>query len=179
MSNKYRTVYENADGLSVFLGVGESYSGNAGEYYTNGSKRQIAVIIPDMTKLVVLSTTASLILDDTVLLPKGAVIESVETMCYTTATGSSSTFNLGIMNQDRATAISGGDNGLIAAMPITSYITAGDLNTHVVGSTYAGTLIGTALTIDGLLVGSWSTAVFTAGYLECRINYSFPIAATA
>jgi len=186
MANTYRTVYVNKDGLSTFLGVGESYSGNAGEYQTTGATRMIEVDIPDLTKLPVLSTTASQILDDTTYLPgalstatinqTGAFIEKIDVICKVTATGSSSTLNIGIMAIDRATAISGGDNGLIAAMPITSYLTAGDVNTVQLGSagsTYAGSLMGTTLTQDALIVGSYSTAVFTAGAVAIRIYYSF------
>jgi len=185
MANTYRTIYRNADGLNLFLGVGESYSGNAGEYDMPGAQRMIEVDIPDLTKLPVLSTTASQILDDTVWLPgagsntinqTGAFIEKIELICKVTATGSSSTLNIGVMNTDRATAISSGDNGLLAAVPITNYLTAGDYNVWTVGAatnTYIGSLVGTTLTVDALIVGSYSTAVFTAGAVAVRIWYSF------
>lgn len=167
MANTYRTVWENPDGLTVFLGVGESYSGNGGEYRTHGALRQIEIEIPDMTKL----STSGLILDDTVLFPKGAFIESVTLVTKVAVTGASSTFSFGTINQDRSTAQT--TTGFLSAVTLSSIAAVGTTITYVVGSTGAGAYLGTALAADGLALGLYGTAAFTAGAIALRVQYSF------
>lgn len=169
MANTYRTVYTNADGLTEFLGVGESYSGNAGEYKTNGALRQIEVDIPDMTKVI---TGTGFILDDTTMIPKGAFIESVTLVTKVAVTGSSSTLSVGTIANDRTSAQTA--NGFLNAVTLAAIAAVGTTLVYSVsGATGSGAYFGTALAADGLIVANWGTAAFTAGSIGLRINYSF------
>lgn len=169
MPNTYRTVFVNADGLPEFLGVGESYSGNGGEYRTLGGQRQIEIDIPDMTKI---PTGTGFILDDTVYVPKGAFIEQVTLVTKIAVTsGGSATLNVGTIGIDRSSAQT--TNGFLAAVTLASITAVGTTIVYRIGSTGVGAYVGTALAANGLFVANWGTAAFTAGAIALRIDYSF------
>jgi len=115
--------------------------------------------------------TASAIMDDHVVIPAGAVIEEIEVISETACTSSgSAALNIGLVRQDRTTTYD--EDGLVAALALTALNVAGEKNVLRVGSTGAGTLVGTTLANSGVIVADYDTAAYTAGVLVVRINYS-------
>lgn len=115
--------------------------------------------------------TTSAIMDDHVVIPAGAIVEEIELFAEAAldSAGNAAVLNLGLVRQDRTTTYD--ENGLIAALAQTTLDTIGDKNVMRVGSTGAGTLLGTALAYSGLLVADYDTAAFTAGTLVVRVKY--------
>lgn len=158
----------NSDGLYVKFGTEQATASDAGEYRTNGPQRLIELSIDTMTGL----TTTGVIQDDVTVLPAGARIEKVEVVTKTAATSAgAATLDIGIIDTDRSTAID--DDGLVAALALTSIDAAGETTELTKGSTGAGALIGTTLAANGLLVASYNTAAYTAGAVKVRIYFSF------
>lgn len=157
--------WTNADGLYIRFGREEATLGTAGEYHNYGAQREVEVKI-DLTGLALTSS----ILSDTVVIPSGAFIEEVAVLTTVAATGATAALNIGLVDQDRSTALDA--DGLVAALAVTAIDTAGETNVIRKGSTGAGALIGTTLTNAGLLVADYDTAAFTAGEVVVRIRYS-------
>lgn len=157
----------NQDGLFIKFGFDEGLVKNTGEYADLGPLHNIEVELP----LASLSTSAVTILSDTVTLPVGARIEEIEVVAETAATGTNATLKVGLIRTDRTTAYD--DDGFVAALAQTT-LTAGSKQVLRVGSTGAGALVGTTLTLPGLLVAGATTAVFTAGRAVVRIYYYIP-----
>lgn len=157
--------YTDISGLYVKYGTERATVNTAGEYKTYGSRHEAEVVIT-LTGL----GTASAILSDTALIPKGARLEEVQIVNQTAATsGGSAVLNIGLIRTDRTTAYDA--DGLVAALALTAYDTAGEKVIINVGSTGAGALLGTTLANSGLLVADYDTAAFTAGVLKVRVIY--------
>lgn len=157
----------NGDGLYIKYGTEQGTAGKAGEYTTDGPQRMIELEISDLTTL----TTTGVIQNDTVVLPKNARIEKVEVITTTAVTsGGSATLDIGLIRTDRSTAYD--DDGLVAALALASFNSAGETATLTTGVTSAGALVGTTLANNGYLVASYNTAAFTAGAIKVRIYFS-------
>lgn len=154
----------NADGLYLEFGTTKATTENVGEYKTYGDFREINVRIPDLTAI----GSSATILSQGLKFPTGTRIARVDVITDTLATSSgSAVLNIGLIKEDRSTELD--YNGLVAAIPLTSIDTAGETTSLVVGSTYAGALIGTSTTDVGYLCADYDTAAFTAGALNVRI----------
>lgn len=158
--------WRNSDGLDVWFGTAEGKSGVSGEQRTLGDNRVLTQII-NLADL----TTSAQYLDQHVELPKGAFIEQVDIIVLTVAASSGSgTLNVGLKQSDQSTNIS--DTALVAAAT-TAALAAGAKITIIVGSSYVGANIGTALSVNGLLTAKAGTAVFQSGKVELRVYYNF------
>lgn len=158
--------WRNADGLIVYFGPTEGQAGNGGEYKTYGPVREQEVIL-DMAQL----STSAQYLDQHFELPKNAFIESVtiETLVAATSSGSG-TFSVGLKQSDQSTNIS--DTALVNATTTASITAVGTQLILTAGSTGAGSSIGTALSVNGLITAKVSAA-YQAGRVAVRIRYNF------
>lgn len=158
----------NNDGLYIKYGTEEATVGKAGEYEWDGPQRFVELRIPDLTAL----TTTGVIQDYNCVIPKNAFIEKIEVVTKTAATsGGSATLDIGLIRTDTTTAYD--DDGLVAALALTTHDAAGETTTITKGGTGAGALVGTVLANNGYLVASYNTAAYTAGALDIRIYFSF------
>lgn len=159
--------WNNNDGLYLKYGTSKATAAAAGDFLAYGSNRIIELKISDLTTL----TTTAAILDDNVYVPTNCIIEQVEIISDTAATsGGSATLSVGLMKDDRSTTIS--DTALISALALTSIDGTGEKTTLTLGSTSAGTKIGTTIGSDrGYITAKYGTAAFTAGAVTIRIYY--------
>ncbi len=160
--------YMHGDGTFQKYGTAEATAGAAGEYSTLGPMRMVELTLADMTTV----TATAAIQDDNVWLPVGARIEKVTVIDVTASTGATAVLNIGLQKEDRSTQLD--YDGLVAAIPLASVDAAGETTELVVGSTYAGALIGTTLAFKGYLTADYDTAAFTAGKVIVRVYFSFP-----
>lgn len=158
--------WRNTDGLGVWLGASEGKSGAGGEQRTLGDQR----VLTQVLNLADLTNTSQYI-DQHIELPKNAFIEKVEIFTLVVAGSSGSgTLNIGLKGSDQVTNVS--DTALASAVT-TATMAAGALTTIIVGSSFVGSSVGTALTVNGLLTAKWATAVFQSGKVEIRVFYNF------
>lgn len=161
----------NADGLYVKFGTEEATPGKVANYEGVFGPIMMAEVFIDETKLLALSATAgATVLDYNTVIPKNARIEKITVIAQKACTGTGAVLNLGLIRTDLTTELD--YNGLVAALPLASVDAAGETTALVVGSTYAGALIGTTLSNNGYLVADYDTAAFTAGELRIRIEYT-------
>lgn len=159
----------NNDGLYLKFGTAKATAAKAGEYLypADGGTRVIEARL-DLTT--VTATNGSLIVEDNLFVPANMIIEQVEVVADTAATGATAVLNLGLVALDRTTEID--FNGLIAALPLASMDSAGEKTVLNVGSSYAGALIGTTIGASpGYLCADYDTAAFSAGVVTIRIKY--------
>lgn len=160
--------WTNSDGLIVKFGTEEGDSGKAGTYRTHGPL-QITEVEITLTGL----GTATAIQDQHTVIPSGARIEKVEVVAKTAATsGGSAVLNVGLIRLDRTTAID--EDGLVAALALSTINASGELNTLIPGGTGAGALVGTTLANPGVLAADYDTAAFTAGVVVVRVHWYIP-----
>ncbi len=158
----------NNDGLLVRFHRSEGDLSKTGEYNTLGPTRVIETKI-DLATL----PTGSTILDDYVTVPRGARIEYIEVLTDVAATsGGTSNLNFGVVRTDRSTTYDA--DGFLASFALSNINAVGKYTKVVVGSTGAGTLVGTTLAYAGLLVADVDTAVFTAGTIRVRVGFYIP-----
>lgn len=167
--------WTNSDGLYVKFGTEEGKVAKGGTYSTRGSLQETEIKIDLTTDAA--STTAAIIGSATgsagVLLPGGVRIEEVEVVAEVAATsGGAATLDIGLIDTDHSTVLD--DDGLVAALALTSIDAAGEKTVLRVGSTGAGAFIGTTLTSPGYLCAAYNTAVFTAGKVAIRVKYYNP-----
>lgn len=159
----------NSDGLLVSYGIEEGTAGKAGEYLTAGPQQMVELTLPALTAL----TSTAVIQDYNTIVPRGCRIEKVEVITTTAATsGGAATLNIGLIRTDTTTAYAA--TGFVNALALTSIDAAGETTVLTVGSTGAGTLIGTTLANNGYIVANWGTAAYTAGAVRCRVYYIRP-----
>ena len=157
----------NSDGLYVTFGTEEAQAGKAGMYRMAGPQQMCELTLDTLTGL----TTTGVIQDYNTVLPKNARIEKVEVITTTDVTsGGSATLDIGLIRTDTTTAYD--DDGLVAALALASFNSAGETASLTVGVTSAGALIGTTLANNGYLVASYNTAAITAGAIKVRIYYT-------
>lgn len=159
--------WNNTDGLYLKYGTSKAVPATAGDFVSPGGLRVIELKIADLTTL----TTTAAIQDDNVYVPTNCIIEQVEVIADTAATsGGSATLNIGLMKDDRSTTIS--DTALISAAALTTIDGTGEKTTYVLGTSGAGTKIGTTIGSDrGYITAKYGTAAFTAGAVTVRILY--------
>lgn len=125
--------------------------------------------------------THCFVLDYDFVLPVGAVMQKAEFFVTTAWDSASSdvTLNFGTIQRSDFTTIIDTD-GILAAVAKTVIDLAGNL---VVGqaagsypdiTTYSGAQLGTATTLDAVIVGYWGNHVPTAGAGKLRIYWSMP-----
>lgn len=150
----------NDDGLYIKYNLDEGVStASGGEYKTYGPTRQIEVEI-DLTDL----TATSTIINDVVMVPANAQIESVEVVAEVAATGTGAVLNVGLVRLDRTTTYD--SDGFVAAAALSTLDTVGEKTAG------AGTLVGTILANAGLIVADrGAVAAFTDGRAVVRVNY--------
>ena len=169
----------NPDGLLVQFGTDRARPKLAGEFSTMMAGQHVVEVSIDLVSLSALSTFGSdidVILDDNVTIPAGALLEKVELVVTEVTAGASATLDLGLYDQDRATAIDA--DGLIVAGTTTWHTGAiGTTVTYTQGSTEHGALLGTVLENTGLLTAQVDGAAYTDGVVKVRIYYSIPLAA--
>jgi hypothetical protein len=158
----------NNDGLQVRYGTDEATASKAGAYNLLGKLHEVEISLTGTA----ISATAGTIVEDNLVIPKGARVHEVQVIAQTACTGPSAVLNVGLKRTDRSTELD--YDGLIAALPLTSLDAAGETTTLNVGSTYAGALLGTTLANNGQLCADYDTAAFTAGVIVVRIRYYFP-----
>lgn len=161
--------WTNSDGLYLEFGTSKPAVDVAGEYSTLGDFREVNIRIDDLTTL----TAAAAIISQNFRFPKGCRIARVDVISDVAATGTNAVLNLGLIQEDRTTAMSGTTpaQAFIAALPVTSFDSVGETTSLTVGSTYAGSFLGTSTTEVGYLTADYDTAAFTAGALNIRIFY--------
>jgi hypothetical protein len=161
----------NDDGLEVRFNASIGEATKWGEENipgTNTRKTSGTIDLADLT------TTDTTIIADGVFIPKGALIEKLELITLTETAGTNANLNIGLIKEDRTTEYD--FDGLLAAGDdMNSGTDLGKLYSYVVGTTDAGTKIGTVLTERCLLTASADTAAFTAGTIEVRIYWSRPL----
>jgi hypothetical protein len=164
----------NSDGLYIKYGTDEGVStADAGEYGTVASGEHVIEINLDLTAL---TSTEETILNDTVFVPKDALITWVEYVVLETADGANATMDIGLVGRNRAADIDA--DGLLVAVPETRLDDAAGLtirfwetSTSPASETGSGALIGTAPTVSGYICGNYDTAAFTAGRVLIRVAY--------
>lgn len=156
----------NSDGLYVKYGVEEATTARAGEYLTTGPQQLIELVIDPMTGL----GSSAAVQERNLVIPKNARIEKVELITTTAATsGGSATLSVGTVDTDYSS--NAADGGLINASALTTHDAAGETTVLTVGSTGAGTLIGTTLSSNKVITAKYGTAAYTAGAVRVRIYY--------
>lgn len=158
------TNVQNKDGLMIKYGTAKAVPKRAGEYDFDGAVHQVEIKL-DLVDL----TQTETILDDLVLLPKGAIIQEVEVLA-TTAAATGTAVDLGLIKADRTTEYD--YNGILAAIPAASMDT-GDFTRFSEGvGTYNGAVLGVPLTETAYISASMTDATaFTAGKVQIRLNY--------
>lgn len=167
-----QTYYDNA-GLLRKYGPDKATAKAAGEYHIYGKFHEIECKIT-LANL----TQTEVILDDLVVIPKGARIQSVELMTETAgATGTA--IDVGLIKTDRTTELD--YNGLLAASPLAVFDLAGERTVYTAATTVpasatgTGALIGTTLTDNGHISASMTDATaFTAGVVWVTVRYFMP-----
>jgi hypothetical protein len=167
----------NSDGLRIYFGTNEAKVTREGEpRMVDSGGTHVTEVIIDTTALPTVASGDVQIQGETII-PNGAFLERVETLVLKeTTSGGSAALNVGLVRQDRSTAIS--TTGILAAC--TDVVDGTDLGENVSrakGGTAAGTLIGTKLTNTGLITAHATTADFTAGVVRVRIHWYIPLAA--
>ncbi|MGH7238621.1 MAG: hypothetical protein ACREHG_00995 [Candidatus Saccharimonadales bacterium] len=159
----------NQDGLYLKYGTAKAIPATGGEYCetADGGNRVVEFLL-DLTTL---NTSTATIIEDNVFFPTGMFIEEVQLVVETAAAGSTATLSIGLMETDRATALSG--TAFASAVTQSALGTAGDKIILNAGSTGAGTYIGSSTnpTQAGYVTAEAGTAAFTAGKVRVRIKY--------
>ena len=162
------TTWSNNDGLLVKFGTAEATPGEGGHPLQYGPLMVAEVQFTGTD----IGSTATLI-DRHTIIPSGARIEKVEVVAETAFTsGGSATLDVGLVDQDETTEID--DDGLVAALALTSIDADGDVVELIQGSTGHGALIGTTLSNAGYLTCHYGTAAYTAGEMVLRVYYYIP-----
>lgn len=162
-------VWHNSDNLTVKFGTEESTFRNIGSYNFDGPMHFVEVLV-DVSELPAVASNST-ILNDSFLLPIGAVIEHVEVRVPTTAFASSGsgTFNLGLIDADRS---SNADvDYLVQEITVAEWNAGG---TDIAGWAGGGFAASprVALTTAKLLTWEVNTAVYQTGVTVIRIYWS-------
>lgn len=163
------------------FGTDKAFPELFGEYVMYGPNRIIEGTL-DLTgkgyPALVMSTSSTVptIISNTEIFPAAAAgvlfIEKIEVSAEI-ATASGTSWNLGLIQLDRATIPSGYGTGLIAAEVAATFATAGNLVTYFPGVSKTGTLVGSgpAVATGPYYLTAFTTGTFTTGQLKIRIHY--------
>lgn len=164
-------IWVNADGLIVNLGNTEATLGKGGSYedYRGGS--QCIEFVLSSTDIPLTTPT---VVEQTVTLPAGVILETVEIVAETAVTsGGAATINFGLQRLDRTTELD--YDGIVAALAITSLNAAGKRVVIQNGSTGAGALFnGTATANAGVFTINALVAALTAGKIRIKLFFYRP-----
>lgn len=163
------------------FGTDKAFPELFGEYVMYGPNRIIEGTL-DLTgkgyPALVMSTSSTVptIISNTEIFPAAAAgvlfIEKIEVSAEI-ATASGTSWNLGLIQLDRATIPSGYGTGLIAAEVTATFATAGNLVTYFPGVSKTGTLVGSgpAVATGPYYLTAFTTGTYTTGQLKVRIHY--------
>lgn len=151
--------WTNDDGLYLRFGQTEADVTKAGEPRDGDGMERVAEVEIAAADLTVSTTKVY----DGLTIPNGAHITKAEFYVETAFAGATGTLTIGLVDQDRSTAIDA--DGIDAAIAVTAIDAAGDL------ITCDGALINTTLSNTGLVSALNGTAQFTAGVGQLRIYY--------
>lgn len=159
----------NSDGLEVRFGTDEATASVSGEYNLLGKIHEVELKITATA----LTSTAGTVLEDFLVIPKGARIHEIEVVAETACTsGGSATLDVGLKRTDRSTQLD--YDGFVAALALTAIDAAGEINVLRINSTSVGALVGTTLANNGYLCANYNTAAFTAGVIIVRVRFYMP-----
>lgn len=161
----------NKDGLNVLFNKSKGETSRGGEVIVDGSMVRCTEVGIDLTDL---TTTDETIVNDGVFLPKGALIEKLEIIATKETAGTNANLNIGLVKEDRSTEYD--FDGLLAAGDdFNGGTDLGKVYSYVVGTTDAGSKLGTILTEKCLITAGADTAVWTAGIITVRIYWTRPL----
>ena len=153
----------NDDGLFVKFGTDEAAVTRGGEDATNGDTHVVHI---DFDYSDLAATGTEKIMADNVTIPNGAFIKAATLRVSTAFAGATATLSIGLIDQDRSTAIDA--DGIDATIAVTAIDAVGDeVNCD-------GALVGTTLTNTGLITMTEGTAAFTAGVAKLTVEYYMP-----
>lgn len=165
--------WKNNDGLYIKYGPTEVVPATVGEVLAGqGDLHQVEV---DLVYTQIDSTTSGnpTIINDTVIIPKNAFIERVQTVCLEAWDSAADNFvlNVGLIRLDRSTEID--YEAFVKALPQASMDPSGEIQEIIIGHTYVGDKVGTysSTTYPGLITADYSTGAPTAGRSTIRIFY--------
>ena len=156
----------NSDGLVIQLGETEATLGKGGSYedVVGGS-----IVTEFVLNFGDIPLTTPTVVDQSVVLPSGYILESVELIAETAVTsGGAATIDFGLQRLDRTTELD--YNGIVAALAITALNAAGKRVVIQNGSTGAGALFnGTATSFPGVFTANALVAALTAGKVRVKL----------
>lgn len=170
--------YNDNTGLYRKYGTDKATPKSGGEYRMYGKYHEVEFKIT-LANL----TQTETILDDTVTIPTGALIQEVELQCEVAgATGTAIDVGLSRRITAGATTLTEVDyDGLLAAAPIAIYNLAGERTVFTAATTVpasatgTGALIGTTTSSVAHVSASMTDATsFTAGVVWVKIRYYMP-----
>jgi hypothetical protein len=154
------------------FGVDKATPKKAGEYRTNGQEREVEIKLT-LSEL----TETETIVDDTVMLPAGALLKGIEVLTITAA-ATGTAIDVGLIKQtDRSTEVD--YNGILDAFVTASMNTVGEQVDYIapggIGAGTGGPLLGTVLAFNSHISASRTTATaFTAGDIRIRLTLMVP-----
>lgn len=159
----------NDDGLNVKFGIEEGEKARVTEVSTAGGMSRVIEIVVDSDNLPAVAEN-SVAIDDSYVVPAGAVFESIRISKSVDFVGSGATLNVGVTDADAGSTITDVD-ALVVAATIAELNAGGE---DVAG--WVGTLItdATPLTEAAILTWEVDTAAITAGNASIYISYQIP-----
>lgn len=155
--------YMDGDGLYRQYGTTKAVPTTAGDFSMPGELRVMEVII-DLTTL----TTSPVIQANTTIFGEDTcMIEQVETVAETAATGGTSV-SVGLVGLDRSTVIS--NTAFLAAAVIADHDALGEKKIYTASVATAGALVGTVAANPGYIT-ALAAGTYTAGKIKVRIKY--------
>lgn len=168
----------NADGLRVKFPTEHKVKGAAGEFNMLSSTHVTEFILDYADIVLAIDGTNVYILDYDTVFPNGTTFEKIEVVTEVAwdSVGDAFTLDLGVVARSNFTTITDND-GLLAALPQSVMDSLGAVHTTVIGdstpgtTTYAGTLLDEALSVDAVVCANWDGAAPTAGKSRIRIYW--------
>lgn len=181
--------WTNSDGLYLQFGTTKATAETAGDYKMPGSNRliELDINLANLTSSSLAATTPTVI-SNTLFFPEGqgTFIEKVELLNVTPGSTTAIALSVGLVQGDRTTVpTTGGATSFINAFSLTgSTISAqGNLVTFTVGSSGAGSLIGSSSvqwntnttlqsnSVGGYLTANMGTITTATGTYRMRVFY--------
>lgn len=177
------TLWKNSDGLHVKFGADESTLITGGAFNMGGTPLNVVEVkvlgtdVPSAGGVTGIPGRANGVMG--VLVPKGAMIASVELFAEKAVTsgGGSATLDVGLIKKDETEL---DYDGLVAALDVDSATDGTGLGTIgnrvfiTQGSTANGAKVGTILTEGGYIQLNYGTEALTGGVIVVRVAYYQP-----
>lgn len=161
--------WSNSDGLYVRFGTERTEKAKVAEYTTDGPGRLVELHVPAGDYPLI--AAGAVIQSREVVLPKGAVVESVEILSTTDVVSATGVVNVGTVDADDGTSNADVD-GLVVAATATE-INAGGTN---VAGWVGAHVSGAAFTQSKFLTLEVDTDEVDSGEFTVRVVYSMPVA---